>query len=133
MTFHIMSMKTMSVVLLLLTHLLSSGSDAYSTEVAEVTEATEATESTESTEIFEFTDKIPKILRLNCTYNGTEYEYGYTNGTNPECKFYWCNNGTMEIAECKGSPPSRNSGYGNCKNERRSGIWPYCCSFERAC
>uniref|UniRef100_A0A224YAN6 8.9 kDa family member n=1 Tax=Rhipicephalus zambeziensis TaxID=60191 RepID=A0A224YAN6_9ACAR len=157
-----MSMTSMCVVISLLTHLLSSASDADSTKIANTTEAPTSTvmtnatrisnttegptstvvtnatkipETTETPESSEYTDDsylpiTPYKLRLNCSYNGTEYQHGYTDGTNPECIFYWCNNGTMETYNCPNGPPRQ---YGSCICKRRAASYPTCCRYECAC
>uniref|UniRef100_L7LQC9 Putative 8.9 kDa family member n=1 Tax=Rhipicephalus pulchellus TaxID=72859 RepID=L7LQC9_RHIPC len=127
MSFHIMYMTTMSVVFLLLTHLGSSESVPYDTGVTEATNATESAESTE--ESIEFTD-IPKILRLDCQYNGTTWPYNYLNKTNPECRSYFCDNGTMVVRNCTNGPPRP---YANCIDKRRVGPFPICCYYDGAC
>uniref|UniRef100_A0A224YAC1 8.9 kDa family member n=1 Tax=Rhipicephalus zambeziensis TaxID=60191 RepID=A0A224YAC1_9ACAR len=141
MSFYIISVTTLYVVFSLLTNFPSSASDANGTESPNTTEipdntteipdnTTEITHittgSTESTEI----PSTQTILRLNCTYNGTTWRYNYFNNTNPECKMYFCNNGSMEVESCRNGPPQQ---YGSCIYVRRRGRFPRCCYYERAC
>uniref|UniRef100_A0A224YBY7 8.9 kDa family member n=1 Tax=Rhipicephalus zambeziensis TaxID=60191 RepID=A0A224YBY7_9ACAR len=71
-----------------------------------------------------------ELTRYDCTYNGTKWSHGTYNNTNPECRFYWCNNGTMEIYNCTNGPPPT---YSSCQYVRWNKPFPRCCHYVGAC